>query len=501
MRSRVECLALALLVCSCSTTGHKAATTDSPAGLTTQLNYAEFLLSGDASTCNDRLTRAQEQLGSVAANPKTRVMYPDGWPTVADLEYRLHLAWAECGGVAHRDEQLRIAVSAARRAVELYRDVFDYHSMVVLQFDASVALHDLGEKAAAIASLDAALGMDRTFGFADDARENYKLLLTWKDQPAGDAEVAALMQDFPKRQAVLKFQWGPRDAQITLESRRACLLDGQVVSSRASAAFDRQIRANDDGGWSVSYAHRLTKYEPGVWPIMQGSPPMAFPPMLIPEAGFEVSASGEFNVVTEPKAFAEQLAARTEELIRTSAPSGEHARDIMEVAVDNTPTDLSPGLLEAATAENYQSETAMWIGATLNQGVWYEVSAPLSLPGIPRVVTQNRIEFAFTRMVPCSAGATEPTCVEIIARAAPEQEGLDRLLADYNNRPDVARIDSYTASITTRLVTDPATLLPFAHEKKVQWYASVGKSNTVFQSEHVVSTTRYGGWSEVTTRP
>ena len=233
---------------------------------------------------------------------------------------------------------------------------------------------------------------------------------------------------------------------------------------------------------------------------------MAFPPVLIPESGFEVSASGEFNVVTEPKDFAEQLAARTEELIRTSAPSDEHARDIMEVAVEKTPADLSPGLLEAVTAENYQFETAMWIGATLDQGVWYEVSAPLSLPGMPRAVTQNSIQFAFTRMVPCSAGAmtqeamTQPTCVEIIMRAAPEQEALNRLLADYNNQADVVRVNSYTASITTRLVTDPATLLPFAHEKKVYWSASVGKGISLLQSEHVLATTRYGGWSEVTTR-
>jgi hypothetical protein len=492
MHSRVGCVVLTLLVCSCSTTSHKAVNTYSPAGLTAQLKYAEFLLSGDANSCNDRLTRAQEQLGSVDASPNTRVMYPDGWATVADLEYRLHLAWAECDGGAHRDEQLRIAVSAARHAVQLYRDMFDYHSMVILQFDASVALHNLGDKAAAIASLEAALEMDREFGFAEDARENYKLWLTWKDQPAGETQVAALMQDFPKRQAALKFQWGPRDAQITLDSRRACLLERQVVSSHASAEFDRQIRGNDNGSWSVSYARRLTKYEPGVWPIMQDPPQMAFPPVLIPEAGFEVGASGEFNLVTEPLVFAEQLAARTEELIRTSAPSGEHARDLMEVAVDKTPEDLAPGLLEAATAQNYQSETAMWIGATLDQGVWYEVSAPLSLPGIPRIVTQNRIEFAFTRMVPCSAGATQPTCVEIITRAAPEQEALDRLLADYNNQ-HVGRIDGYAASITTRLVTDPATLLPFAHEKKVYWYATVGKADTVVQSEHTVSTTRYDG--------
>jgi hypothetical protein len=503
VRSRVECLVAALLVASCSTTAHKVYTPtdpDSPAALTAQLNEAERLLSADEGPCNERLIRAQEQLGSVDASPRTRVLYPGGWATVADLEYRIHLARAACDGAAHRQEELRMAVSAARRAVELYRNLFDYHSMVVLQFDASVALHDLGDDTAAIDSLGTALKMDREFGFMEDARENYALWLTWRGQPAGDTQVAALMRDFPMRQAALKFGWGPRDARITLQSDRACLLDGQVISSRASAAFERQIRPNDAGGWSVSYTRRLTGYDPGVWPTFQGSPPMAFPPVLIPETSFEVSASGEFNLVTEPKEFAEQLAAKTEELIRTSAPSGESARDIMEVAIDRMPDELSAGLLEAATAENYQSETAMWIGATLDQGVWYEVSAPLSLPGLPRVVTQHRIEFAFTRMVPCSADADKATCVEIITRATPEQEALDRLLADYNSRPAPGHIDSYTASTTTRIVADPATLLPYAHQKRVFWYASAGKGNTVFRSENTVSTSQYGA-SRLTSPP
>jgi hypothetical protein len=43
------------------------------------------------------------------------------------------------------------------------------------------------------------------------------------------------------------------------------------------------------------------------------------------------------------------------------------------------PETFAPGMLEAQTIENYQLETAMWIGATLEQGVWYEISAPLSL--------------------------------------------------------------------------------------------------------------------------
>jgi hypothetical protein len=225
---------------------------------------------------------------------------------------------------------------------------------------------------------------------------------------------------------------------------------------------------------------------------------MAFTPALLPEAGFKVSATGEFGVVTDSKAFAPELAARTEGLIRAAAPpSGDHVRDMMEEAVETTPTDLSPGMLEAAAAANYQLDTAMWIGATLDQGVWYEIDAPLPLPGMPRVIAPSRIEFAFTRMVPCSVGAAEPTCVEIVVRSVPDNKALDRVRADYNSQSDDEQIDDYTASTKARIVTDPATLLPFAREKwDYYWYTSFGKSNTVLQSEHLVSTTSYRAASQ-----
>ena len=168
----------------------------------------------------------------------------------------------------------------------------------------------------------------------------------------------------------------------------------------------------------------------------------------------------------------------------------------MEVTVRNVPDNLSPGLLEASTTETYQSEMAMWIGATLEQSVWYEMSAPLTLPGLPRIVTQHQIKFAFTRMVPCSPQATAPLCAEIVMRATPDAAALARLLTDYNNQTDSIRLNDYTTSTTTRIVTDPATLLPLAREKQLYWYAAVAGGDSVLQSEHLVSTVRYSGWPE-----
>jgi tetratricopeptide (TPR) repeat protein len=465
---------------------------ESPAALSAQLEYADFLLSESTGPCAERLARARELLGSVDASRKANVMFPDGWARVADLEYRLYLARSACGSEANRASELRSAVAAARRAVELYRNVFDYHSMVVMQFDAGIALHELGETAAAIAALEAAIEMDREYGFRDDAAENYKLLLSFRGRPADAAQVAELMQDFPERQRMLSFAWHPSDAQIAIEDHRECLNDDQIVASRAAAAFERRIAANAEGGWIVSYADRLNRYEPGVWPTIEGAqtPPMVFPPAPLPAVGFKVSGTGEFQGVTDLESFASRLAAKTEVLIQAAEPSGGRARRLMSDAVQNAAANLSPGRLEAATAESYQLETAMWIGATLDQGVWYEISAPLSLPGIPTLVLQNRIQFAFTRMLPCTAAEAQHRCVELVFRAAPDPVSVGNAMADLGVP---RRQFSYAASIEGRIVTDPATLMPYAREERIYSYVSLGRNKNVkvLQSEHLVSTATY----------
>ncbi|HEY4211429.1 MAG TPA: hypothetical protein VGM84_08115 [Steroidobacteraceae bacterium] len=468
----------------------------SPAALIARLSYAEFLLDdNDAAgpSCGERLEKAQEQLGSVNANPRSSVMFPDGWARAVDIESRLHVARAECGSEADRNNELRTAIAAAHRAVELYRGMFDYRSMVVMQFDMAVALRRLGENAGALSALQTVLDMDREYGFDDDARENYAVLLTWKDEPADDVHVAQLMQDFPKRQVTLTFAWRPADARMRFESHRVSLQGEQTLRSRASAEFERRIVADPDKGWNVSYSHRLTQYEPGVWPVMESSqePPTVFSAAPLP-VGFNVSAAGEFDRVNEPTDFSASMVAKTEELIRAATPAGKGTHKLAEQAVDTAMSYLSPGVLEATAAENYQLETAMWIGSTLEQGVWHEISAPLSLPGMPRVVVQNHLQFAFTHRVPCSDGAPARTCAEIVIRAMPDRGDLDQVLADFLLPGTGLHFRDYTASTEARIVVDPTTLLPYAREERIYWYVSIGErpQDTLIRSEHLVSRIR-----------
>jgi hypothetical protein len=497
------CALVVLFVTSCSTLSTESPSTPpadefatsiarieradpkSPAVLSARLSYAEFLVSTDEGPCQQRLGRAQQELDRVEASTQAPVMFPDGWARTADVEYRLHLARADCSGDTGRATELQAALSAAQHAAELYANVFDYHAAVIMRFNTAVVLQQLGDTAAAIAALESTLAMDREFGFHDDAEENYKLLLTWQGQPAQSAQVAALMQNFPKRQAILKFAWHPGDAHISLEDSRESLWDGAVSRSIGAASYERDIGADSNGGWMVSYTQDPGQYQPGVWSTLEGSQAAKAPfsPARLAELNFRVSATGAFGATLGADAFAARFIAQADESIRTHAPAGDQAGELTKQALDSADAALSSGLLVAEAAENYQLETSMWVGATLDQGVWYQLAAPLSVRGLPRVVVQQQLEFAFARMVPCTAGAAEPTCVELVVHTTPDQDAVDRL------------IKHYSSSTATRIVMDPATLLAYSREDRLYWYASIGTghADTILQSEHFKSTTTFTG--------
>jgi hypothetical protein len=501
-----RCVLLVLLLASCSTPSTKSPTPlpadefeasiarieradpKSPAVLSTRLSYAEFLASTDEGPCQPRLARAQEELNRVAADPEAQVMFPDGWARTADLEYRLHLARAECVGDPGRTGELRAAVEAARHAAELYGSRFDYHAAVIMQFNTAILLRQLGDAAAAVGALESTLAMDREYGFRDDAQENYKLLLTWQGRPADSAQVAALMQDFPKRRINLKFAWRAGDAHISVEDNRASLWDGATNHSHAAVSLERHVGPDANSGWLVSYTQDPAQYEPGVWPMSEGSQAAktVFPPAPLEALDFKVSAAGEFTGTTGADAFTSRLIAQTDAVILAHAPVGGDADKLTQDALEATQLALSPGLLAAEAAENYQLETSMWAGATLDQGVWHQLDAPLSLRGLRRVVVQQRLEFAFTRVVPCTSTATAPACVELVVRTTPIRQAVDQLLK------------GYASSTATRLVLDPATLLSYSREDRLYWYASIGTgpTDTILQSEHFKSTTTFTGGAQ-----
>jgi hypothetical protein len=160
---------------------------------------------------------------------------------------------------------------------------------------------------------------------------------------------------------------------------------------------------------------------------------------------------------------------------------------------------LKPGFVEAITAQNYALQTATWAGAKLEQGAWYQMQAPLLLPGL--VLGQyfpvtHDIAFSYARDVACTRDDTIKSCAEIVIHATPEPKDMAKTHVEMSSLFHMPDFDAlhYWSSITMRLVVKPTTLEPIVSDMRKSWYVSVdGTPNTepVISSERVVTTMNY----------
>jgi hypothetical protein len=467
---------------------------NSPSALEAHLDFADFLVEQDPGGCGKRLDLAQSQVDLVAENPAAEVVFPGGWARVAELEYRIHRGRADCHPEPTvRGQELQAAIKSAQRAVQQYRDEFDYASMAVAQFNIAATYHALREDTKAIGALETAIEMDREFGLRTDAQDNYGLLLSWRQEPAGPDQVAQLMRDFPTRTAALKFAWSAADVALTISSSHAKVIKNRVFHAQTSRQIARQIRAAGDD-WVVADATIDGPVDLGVWPGETGGdvgPVAAFHPTLLQFPSIELTHSGDFKTVNDLAAFATHATADAQTSIRARAPKGEPTA-LLDEADRAVQINFAPEVIKSEVRENYELESAMWIGATLQQGVQYELIAPLPLAGLPPLVIFHQLEFSFTREVPCTTESTGHSCVELIVRASPQQEPLKEILADLQLPHGEAL--SYSSASTVRIITDPATLRLYLHETREYWYATLGRQlprSMLLESEHSVITSTY----------
>src|SRR5271170_2214849 len=379
----------------------------SPDTLNTRLGFAEFLANSEDGDCHMRLENAQNQL-DIARASRAGIALPFALAREAALDYQIHVGRASCGGSAVvRDQELRAAVESARHAVDLYRDEFDAVSMVTMQFNVGVAYHELGDGASAVAALKTAMKMDREYGFGEDASDNYQILLQWNGQPAGTDEVAALMKDFPQRSTSLSFGWFDSKAELTLTLEFEQLSEGGMLQLHGVKAAERRVRRRPNG-WTASFEPRGTHYEISSWPndesLVQGIVG-SLTRMALQFHDFDLGRAGNFTQSKAATKFESAMRfdvkAVTEFLAQNNASSA-LTQQIREQS-DKYGNSKNGNSVEALVAEAYNIETGTWIGASLDQGVWYNMSVPLSLPLAPGLFVTHQIEFAFTRQVPCMA--------------------------------------------------------------------------------------------------
>jgi hypothetical protein len=471
----------------------------SPDTLNARLAYANFLTKLDGGDCRAHLDEAQAQLDAAQANRSLAVALPAGLARAADVAYELHSARASCGvSAAVRDQELHAALESAQRAVDLYRDAFDAVSMVTMQFNVSVAYHELGDAAAAAAAMRTTLDLDREYGFADDAEDNYRLLLQWNNEDAGPEQVAARMKDFPERSATLSFGWFESNATLTLQSDVSQLAGADLVHFQGSRTARRQVR-NHWWGWLASHQLDEPHFKFDELPAGESlaqSLANSLAGMLAHFHDFSLNSNGDFDQGKADARFGFRTRAVAKILARDLS-----ALELKSKGARSTPfarrfdaavgDELLPAALEAQTAEDYNLETGTWIGATLEQGVWYDMTAALFVPLAPQVFLSHRVQFTYSRPVPCLPDSSELSCIEIVLRAAPDPAVLKADLDDFTRRARVARgqVPRLWSATTMRLVTDPATLWTYRRETRWHVYWSngaPGPDQTLIESEKTI---------------
>ena len=484
----------------------------SPQMLNARLDYADFLSGVDGADCAQKLTAAQFQLDMVAARPATEAVLPPAPARIADSEYRIHLARAICGSQAPVTSELQQALEAAQQAVGLYRDAFDYQSAAIMQFDIAATYQQLNDADDALAALKAAVAMDREYGFRKDAEDNIKLLLQWQGQPAGDSDVAAAMKDFPARTADFKFNWHDNDADIAVHVDETSLIQGKIIHSHGATQLTRHVRTVG-ANWAVTNEPGPASYDPGDWPadakVSEWSMLYFIATGLLQDPNIEVTRNGDFKTVPDAGAFGTALAAQIFSELSAQiakggeAPSGNAVKLNVspalspegETVVRNLSPALSSGFIESRAAQDYGLETATWIGAKLEQGVWHQMQTPLFLPGLGLglYVAQHDVSFAFTRQVPCTADAPDHLCAEIVVHAIPDQDDLRHAFDDAESDLKLSYRQSmyYWPRIDLRLVIDPDTLMLYASDMRQSWYDRVGKSEPVIEQVKTVSAFAY----------
>ena len=457
----------------------------SPEVLSDRLEYAGQLVDAVEADCQQHLDTAQSQLDTVARSPATDVVLPNGRARIADIQYRLKLARGSCGtGPAERESDLREALTAARQAVGLYRDALDYQSMAIMQFNVGVTQRMLGDHEAAVASLESAVAMDREYGFRQDAEDNSKLLAVWNGpaNTAGGADPVTvptvIITAQPTRSVALKFAWVAHEATLGVKVDQVVVADDSVIHGSASRFFKQRVYSSGSGGWVVSCEPGQIAYDLAAWP----SEPREVHDLAytfgaaLASPGFQVTAQGDFKRVLDLSRVASKQTAAMRDLILGRTQSAAGAAHLPAAAVSVTKPVFGPDEVEEHAEEDYDFETGVWIGAILEQGVWYNMSGQLILPGTRDLLLLNDVEFAYTRDVPCTSDSTRQpgSCVEIVVHATP-QEKLRADLVSYLNRrltfSHKAR-GQYWSTTYMRIVLDPNTLTTYVYDVRRYWHGS-----------------------------
>jgi hypothetical protein len=368
-----------------------------------------------------------------------------------------------------------------------------YEPMTIMQFNVAQTFHDMGDDAQAVKELQAALDLDRTFGFKSDAEDNFRTLNEWQKKAVTDADVEAFSAPFAARTVTLGFGWAPAKVEVTGTFDNATYEGNAIRHTRFSLPLTGTIKAAND-----ELVYELKAGEPKLDASTAGADVdkkvvalMARILGRIPVV--VVSKAGELKEVRDLDAFSQQMNAEIDAAVKSAVPEKDPRYAAVKAATDQELKPFAaPDNLRGRVQQEYSLETGIWIGATLEQGAWLSLPLTLSMNGTPQGFIEHTVEAAFARRVPCAPGQAPEGCVELVLEAVP----TDKAVADVTQKlqeSDKGRLD-YVAATRMRIVVDPATLVPYEHETLRYTYlalANKGQRAVKISSEQSVSAYKY----------
>jgi hypothetical protein len=408
--------------------------------------------------------------------------------------YYVEMARARCtADAAQKTAAVNAALAFAREAVAGYRAAFMYEPMVIMQFNVAQAHLELGDKAKAIMELQAAIELDRIYGFKADAEENFRTLNQWQEKEVTDAEVTAFSAAFAPKSVTLKFGWKPTKVESDATFDTATFDGGAIKHAKFSLPMTGTIKAGKD-----NLIYEVKVGEPKMESSALGSDVESklvrlMTRVLAKVPAAEISMTGEFQSARDIEGFATQMSQEIDKAIADTVPATDPRYPGVKAAMDS---ELKP----YATAENllgkiqqgYSLETGIWTDATLEQNAWVSLPLTLSMNGTPQGFIEHTVEAVFARRLPCAAGLPADGCVELLIEAVPTAKAVEDVatkLKDANQ----GNLD-YAAATRMRLVVDPATLVPYENETLRYTYlalANKGQRALKITSEQSKVTYRY----------
>jgi tetratricopeptide (TPR) repeat protein len=466
-----------------------------PAFLSAQLDYAQVLARNtDVDACATRLPEAEAHYKIVRESPVAELVLAGGRGRIPVVGYYLEMARSRCtADAAQKTAALTAALKYARDGVAGYRAVFIYQPMVIMQFNVAQVLRDLGDQAQAIKELEAAIEMDRMFGFKTDAEENYRTLKEWQGAAVADADVATFIAGFAPRSATLKFGWKPTKVDASATFDNATYEGGAAKHTRFTMPMTGALKADKEDFLYEMKVGNPTIDETTLGSDMEKKIIALMARILSKLPAGEISKTGDFKGARDVEAFAKQMSKEIDDALAAALPATDPRYPAIKEAVDQ-------GLRPYATPENlvrkiqedFSLETGIWNGATLEQNAWITLPLTLSMNGTPQGVIEHQVEVVLARWLPCAVGKPADSCIELLLEAVPATKAVEDV-ASKLVAADQGKLD-YAAQTRLRLVVDPATLIPYESEVLRYTYLALANKNqraVKIAADRAVVTYRY----------